>query len=803
MGRSAIFPAESASGAYCGAKPHALQSSRNNQVIFDVSEGNFMVKPNARSRLLSVAVASVLGATSSGYSFHADAATPGVVGLEEVVVTARKREETVQTTPVSMVAFSEVSLKQASIDSFKELANATANFEINGGIPNGGGSAAQIYIRGVGQDDYSFPNEPGVGLYIDDVYVARSAGGDFGFLDIERIEILRGPQGTLYGRNTIGGAVKIITAKPDGSTEGEVGLTVGDYSRLDGYGRMQFPLSDTVFAKVGVGVRTRDGLGKNIIGEELGETDQKMARGALRFQPSDSLDILWQADWLKQRQNGPAGSMVAYVPNGTGEALINPLFAESVSAEFGLEPPFNEWGPAWVKTLDEDGQDVYNSGGAEDTRDWADIWGTSLSIDWLINDSFTFKSVTAWRESDIDIRRDSEHTPFRIVRVDNPEETSQFTQEFQLNGVAFGGNLDYVLGVFGLIEKGESYLYAPLIQGTYDLIGLDLEALINTDYDASSYAIFGEGTYKFTDKLGLTLGGRFTSDDKEYIYGLSRPPSGAVPLPPTRLTDSWTEFLPKVGLEYQSSDTVLLFGNASRGYKAGGYNSRALSGAPPQAYDPEYINAYEFGFKSSWANNRVILNGSVFYNDYQDIQLLSVLDLGGGNVETVINNAAKGSITGGELELTALPFEQLRLGLGVGFLDTKYDEVDQDAQDAGISVGNEFINAPKFSLNASADYTFELGGAGSLLLHADVTHRDKQYRDAVNTPQLQADSYTVLNARLTWTSANDAWEASVFGTNLTDDVYITNGVSVLGLEYIEAYYSRPREWGASLSYRFK
>jgi iron complex outermembrane receptor protein len=762
-----------------------------------------MVDVTSRSRVLAVAIATVLaGPALVPQAGAAEGGEARPVGLEEVVVTARKRAEAVQETPVSMVAFSENSLKQASIDSFKELANATPNFEINGGIPNGGGSAAQIYIRGVGQDDYSFPNEPGVGLYIDGVYVARSAGGDFGFMDIERIEILRGPQGTLYGRNTIGGAVNIVTAKPDGSFGAEAGLTVGDYDRVDLYARMQFPLSDTVSAKFAVGTRSRDGLGENIIGESLGELDQQMARGALRFQPNDGLDILWQADWMKQRQNGPAGSMVAYVPNGTGEALINPLFSESVSEEFGLEPPFDEYGPAWVKTLAANGKGVYDSGGAEDTRDWADIWGTSLTIDKVLGDDYTLKSVTAYRDAEIDVRRDSEHTPFRIVRVDNPEETSQFTQEFQLNGTAAGGRLEYVVGLFGLIEEGKSQLYAPLIEGTYELISLDLVALINTDYDASSYAVFGEGTYMVTDRVGITLGGRYTVDDKEYVYGLERPPSGTVPLPPTKLQDDWSEFLPKLGVEFQVNEDVLLFANASRGYKAGGYNSRALSGNPPQAYDPEYINAYEIGIKTAWADDRAFLNIAAFYNDYEDIQLLSVVDLGGGNVETVINNAAKGRIIGGEIELTALPHPDFRLGVGLGYLDTEYTEVDEDAQNAGILESNKFINAPELSANVGADWTIGLPGGSSLLLHADMVYRDEQYRDGVNTPQLRADSYTVVNARVTWTSADDKWELAAFGTNLGDEIYITNGVSVLGLEYVEAYYNRPAEWGASVRYRF-
>jgi iron complex outermembrane receptor protein len=762
------------------------------------SRGRSMVHSTSRQRALFSAIATALALAAFAPATHAQDKPEVAGGLEDIVVTARKRAESVQETPVSMVAFSEESLKQASMDSFKDLGNSAPNIEINGGIPNGGGSATQIYIRGVGQDDYSFPNEPGVGLYVDDVYVARSAGGDFGFMDIERIEVLRGPQGTLYGRNTIGGAVKIITKKPDGTFDGAAGATVGSYSRLDAFARVQFPISDTLSGNFAVGKRTRDGLAKNFIGQDMGETNQSQVRAALRWQPGNGWEVNWRADGMRQRQAGPAGSMVAYVPNGTGSALINPVLAPAVAAQFNLRPPFNVYGPAWVKTLKKDGKGVYNGGGAEETRDWADVWGTSVTIDKEISETLSFKSVTAYRHSKVDIRRDSDQTPFKLVRVDNPDHTSQLTQEFQLLGQAFDNRLDYVVGLFGLQEKGSAYLYAPLLQGTFALIGLDLEALINSKYDASSVALFGEGTYKLTDRVALTVGGRFTKDDKEYVYGLRRPPSGAVPLPPKTLSNNWSEFLPKVGLEFQLSDTAMLFANASRGYKAGGYNSRALSGNPPKAYDPEFINAYELGFKTEWADRKLILNGAVFRNDYTDIQLLSVLDLGGGNVETVINNAAKGTITGGELELTALPTPNLKLGLGLGLLDTKYDRVDASAASAGILKGNEFINAPKFSANASAEYTIPAAW-GEYLLHVDAVHRGSQFRDAVNTPQLKSEAYTLLNARATFTSASKAWEVAVFGTNLTDKIYLTNGVSVLGLEYIEAYYSRPREWGASVT----
>ena len=725
----------------------------------------------------------------------------GYQGLEEVIVTARKREESVQNTPVSMVAVDAKGLKDRSIDTFGRLGEIAPNIEINGGIPNGGGSATQIFIRGIGQDDYSFPNEPGVGLYIDDVYVSRSAAADFGFMDVERIEILRGPQGTLYGRNTIGGAVKVVTKKPTGSNSGELGVTVGRYNRADIYANYDFALSPDVAMKAAVATFNRDGLGTNLIGQDLGEDDELDARVGLRWNVTDSTEVLLSADYMRQEQAGPAGSMVRFDPlDPTTDFLINGLLAAPVAAAYNLQSPADVYGSAYVRTLDDCDKCVYNSGGTVETRDDAEIFGASLTVNTAWGD-VDMKSITAVRDYDIDIRRDSEHTPFDIVQVDNPETFTQLTQEFQWSGSLANGKLDYVVGAFGLLEDGDSELYAPLLSGLYAAVGADLTAFIETEYDAFSVAAYAEATYALSDKLAITFGGRLTHDDKEYVYGLSRPESGAVPLPPETLSESWTEFLPKLGIEYQLEDDLLLFANASSGYKAGGYNSRALSGIAPKAFDPEYVDVYELGFKSTLANNTFILNGALFYNDYTDIQLLAVLDLGGGNVETVIENAGEATIIGGELEFQWAPTAALNFSGGVGFLNAEYDEVGASAASAGILDSNELINAPEISANLAAEYRLYLP-MGEIALRTDLVYRDEQYRDAVNTPELKADAYTLWNGRVTWSSPDERWEVAGFVTNITDEIFVTNGVSVLGLGYVEAYYSRPREWGLSLTMNF-
>jgi iron complex outermembrane receptor protein len=256
-----------------------------------------------------------------------------------------------------------------------------------------------------------------------------------------------------------------------------------------------------------------------------------------------------------------------------------------------------------------------------------------------------------------------------------------------------------------------------------------------------------------------------------------------------------------VALDYHVNRDVLLYASASKGYKAGGYNSRALGGTPPLSYNPEFLTAYELGLKTTLFDGRMTFNVAGFYNDYKDIQLLSVVDLGGGYVETTIQNAAKGRILGGEIEIQAEPVDDLVLGLGVGILDTKYNNVGAEAQASGILPTNRFINAPKLTMNMTADYSFDIGKDQKIKLHGDANYKSSQFRDAINTPALRADSYWILNGRVAW-APNQTFELAAFVTNITDEVYLTNGVNVGGLGYVEAYYSRPREWGISASAKF-
>jgi iron complex outermembrane receptor protein len=776
--------------------------------------GRKIVIANLKNRCspLALMVASLALIPSNVWAQQADtaeasekaAAQDDVAGANrsvgEIIVTARKRSERLQDTPIAVTAISAAALESRGVDSFKDFANAVPNVDINGGIPNGGGSAVQMFIRGVGQDDYSFPNEPGVGLYIDGVYITRTVGGDFGFMDVEQIEVLRGPQGTLYGKNTIGGAIKVTTKKPNGDNGGRVELTTGSFDRLDMSGVVDFSLTDNLFGKIAVTSRNRDGLGRNFIDQDLGNENKSAARLTLRYMPSSDIDIVFINEYSKQRQNGPAGSMAQFLANGTTEGLINPVLVPPTAQRLGLTPPFDTYNAIYEKTLENDGKDVYNSGGTVETRDWAEIFGSSLSIGFDLGD-MSIQSISAYRWADIDIRRDSDHTPFDLVQVNNPETTSQLSQEFQLNGEAFGERLNFVLGVFGIRERGKATLFAPLLSGLFDAIGFDNTANAPQSFKGYSLAAFGEGTFAITDQLNLTAGGRLTHDNKKYTYSFDRPESGVTIFENFTQKFSTTEFLPKVSMDYHFNPDIMTYATFSKGYKAGGFNSRVLSGNPPASYEPEFLTSYELGLKTTLFGGRATANFAGFYSDYKDVQLLSVIDIGGGNVETVISNAGAGRVIGGEAEFNAEPIDDLFLGVGLGVLKTKYTEVGQGAIDSGILESNSFINSPEVTLTTTLDYTLEIANSRRVKFHVDGTYKSSQFRDAPNTPSLKTDAYWIGNARVAF-EFNDTFEVAAFVSNFTDEVYLTNGVNVLPLGYVEAYYSRPREWGVSLIANF-
>jgi iron complex outermembrane receptor protein len=710
--------------------------------------------------------------------------------IEEVIVTARKREESLQNVPVSVSVFSAHDLEKKSIVDFQDLGNATPNFEfMNHGTQ--GNTRGVVTIRGIGQTSGEINADPGVGVYIDGIYLGRNVALNFGLLDIASIEVLRGPQGTLYGKNTIGGAVSITTAKPTYEAWSRINLTAGDYSRKDGNASLNFPLiEDTLAIKLAASTQNRDGYGTRIdyfTGKktaDIGNEDRLSGRAQVLFTPTSRLEFIASLDGTKIRETDAMRKVLSIVPLGP-VVLLNRF----------IDPPYD------ARFLTDDELTSYATGSAQSQ---ADIWSASLTAQWR-SDNLTIKSMTAYRNLESLHGVDPDGSPWVLIDAISKVSQDQFTQELQVNGVSSSGRLNWTVGAFYMDETVEEERTVIVFDELYQILGLDLSTLDNPKVDAKSYAAFAQASMDLTDRIGLTAGARYSHEKKEAWRSTYRFRSGVYSFPPDYHEATWDAFTPHLGVEFKWMDDAMLYLSASRGFKSGGFNARPKSAEDVNPYDPEYVWTYEFGLKSEFFNNRARLNAAVYYSDYKDIQFQITRASETGQPISFFDNAGKAEVKGFELEFQFLPVQALELSGGVGYIDAKYTEVDEGAE---ISTESHFSKVPKWTTNVSAEYTFREMDAGSFAARVDYAYKSTVYHDvaaeAGASDLLAQVPFSLINARLTFAHQSGDWEAALFGTNLTDERYFVAGTDFRnGLGFAEASYARPREWSVSFTYMFR
>ncbi|MBT7950176.1 MAG: TonB-dependent receptor [Gammaproteobacteria bacterium] len=758
--------------------------------------------------------------------------------LEEVVVTARKREESLQDTPISVAAFSADDLQDRGIVDFSQVGEITPNvtFDFTSAIA-AGNSAAIVSIRGVGASDWTIGVDPGVGIYLDGVYIARTIGQVLDTADVAQVEILRGPQGTLFGRNTIGGAISVTSQKPTpdrifGSAE----ITAGSYDRLDISGRVNVPITDNMAASLSLSTRNRDGYVKNLFpgGADLGDNEDRSGRMALSWEPADTVRIDVAGDYSTTNEN-PAPNVLIGTTPGQGFHGLNNLLSgdpqcldQTDAGRFNnfacyndqwAVGPFQTWSDhvSLTPELQSDDRFGIRVRPASELVTWG--FGGTVEID--ISDSLTLKSITAHRRVENGFwSRDSAHSgnPAHVMaNTSNDYEQKQTSQEFQLIGSAFDDRLNYILGFFWLEEHAEHL----------DVVELPLNTVFDSGgfIDNTSKALFAQGTYDISDQLHLTAGLRFTDEDKEFValsvVGIDAnglvtglpdclnnpiplPGDGACVLPPTPVSSDTTELQPYVNLSYDWNDDLMTYVSYSEGFKAGAFTQRVFPPAlaTPTA-GPEYVKVYEGGFKSSWFDNRVRLNGALFFTDYTDLQVNvnQPTGTGGGTViGTVTDNAASAEILGFELEMTALPIDNALIQLGIGYLDAEYVSFDPTKAIANLDLTDDLINTPKWNINLSGQYEYNLGEMGTLTPRFDMSYASKTANDSANHPLLIQKSYALLNLSMTWRDNNDAWSATVAGNNVTDKTYLVTGFAGSGI--IEGVYGLPSTWSFTVRRNF-
>ena len=752
--------------------------------------------------------AAVGGLAAPGLAFAQAEAT---AVIEEITVTAQRRQENLQDSPIAITAFTETSLEERLVTDISKLADFTPNVIFDTTAPISGlSNGAAVFIRGVGQLDFGLTTDPGVGTYIDGVYSSRSVGGVLDVLDIERIEILRGSQGTLFGRNTIGGAINITTKRPAETFGGMAELAVGEFDRRDFKGSIGLPVSERFRTKFALSSKKRDGFVDRVsVGDKLGDENRLSARAAFLAQPSDDIELQATLDYSDIDEQS-AGSVLAGITEFAGDQ-VQGLAPSSTWAYNQVFVPANPgavpYVPANFVLPDKDRTLATGPTGTQ-----LESLGATLTFAWSLP-WFEFKSISSYRDADGAFFRDPDNSPIQITETSNPNYShEQFSQEVQVTGALVDERLQYVLGAYLFEEEGTDDVFVPIygaIPTPDGLLGLPLHINNFVAVDNGSRAVFGQGTFAATERIAFTLGLRYTKDDKRFGYRqyISLDPAGtlfAVPLlgdgGPGEISDEFDELNMRVGLDYRLNDDTLLYLTYADGFKSGGFNFRyVVPRQLPLAFAPETLKSVEAGLKWQGLEDRLRINAAGFLSEYKDVQI-QLFETGGG---PLTQNAGVADIAGLELEVVFIPFAGLLLNAGFGYIDAKYDALNLPTTNVaqGVNLDTRLPNTPKTTINLSAEFSQPLRW-GSVAARLDYRYTDDLFNDAQNSPFLFQEAYHSLNASLTFSTADDRWDLSVFVTNLTDERFITSGDSNFGLGFHEANYSRPQEFGGALRYRF-
>lgn len=757
---------------------------------------------NKLQAAISGAIIASSGALISGVPTIASAEE---ARLEEITVTARRRNESLMSTPVSVSAFSGDELKRLQVDKIDQIGRSTPNVEFRShSNASSGNNNAVVYIRGIGQSDFAASTEPGVGIYVDDAYISQAAGAVMSLVDIESVQVLRGPQGTLFGRNTIGGAVLINTVKPNDEFGGSAEITVGEEDLLETSFKVNVPLTDTLFGRFALQTRERDGWvdHPNISGSRGGGSEENWGvRVALRWLASDNLTIDFNTDFTNSKSDGTPGVLVDQTFNSRPDSnTFSGAYNHMLAPALGL-PLYDE------RFIAGDGKYVNYGTGFEQADQ--DVLGATLNIEWEL-DAFTLTSVTNYREIESFDLRDEDASPLGpISHVGDELESEQFSQEFKLNGQAWDDKLTWTTGVYYF--KDDAININPV---EFTLFGLISGAIVEKE----SSAWFGQVTYDFSDQWSLTLGARYTDENKDFLVNdriqyinriwlpfldPANPPVMAM-LPPNAVTlasKGKTEANQNnkdyhANLSYQWTEDLLVYASFSEGFKGGGFVQRIAPGADVTSYDPEFAKVYELGFK--WEGESLRLTGAVFYTDYTDLQI--TVERG---IAPVTVNGGDAEIRGAELEFLWLPNDQWRVSGGLGFLDNEYTKLDPDAT---ITKDTELASAPDMQANLSVAYTIpQPVFSGNMTIRLDYSHTNPYYMNAENEPVQEVDKYGLLHATVNWVNDADTLEVSLRGRNLTDEWYLTSpqGGLLDGQNgFVTPTVGQPTEYSLNIAYRF-
>ncbi|MFT3762222.1 MAG: TonB-dependent receptor [Pseudoxanthomonas sp.] len=708
--------------------------------------------------------------------------------LDQITVTARRRSESILDVPVAVSAFGEEQLKDLQASNVDGLQGAVPNLNIVQG--RGSANSVNVFIRGIGQPDALQTFDPGVGMYVDDVYYSRINGALFSLFDVQQVEVLRGPQGTLYGKNSTGGAIKLTTKNPFDDNGGAVELTAGDYGRTEGRVYVGGKLSDTVAASFAGAYITNDGYVRNEAGgSRFNDDDTTAFRAKVAFAPNDDFRATLSVD--RTHQNA-ALTM--------GRPMADLRQTDLVLGTVVLQPgETGEWDRA-AHTSFAPGQ------GQELTHT-----GASLAMEWNLGERWLLKSITAVRELDTHSFIDIDASEYELGDVLVALDQSQKSQEFQLH-YDNGSNFHATFGAYYMKEHVPSYqeAYADDLYAIYGTT-VDFLRTIDDDLTTTSTAAFAHVNWEFAPSWTLAAGVRWTRDKKDYERTTSTfwGPALAV-LNETVAFDAaadWSATTPSVSLQKKFGDNLMAYVSANRGFKSGGFNGRANTVYDTQhaKFDPEFVWTYEAGLKFASSDQRLRGSVAAFVSDYEDFQARVSQDVG----TFPVLNAAELDIKGVEFEGSALLGEATTLSAQVGWLDAKYKQFDDFRLDPSYPGYDPNVNhdhvpfSPEWTARLALQHNFSLGDNGTLGVGGDVSYRSESWLSVDNRDVLSQKAYTLVGLYGVWDSPQYAWQVRAGVRNLTDEEYKIEGQEFASVGNIQtAYYGLPRNWYVSLRYNF-
>ncbi|WP_300396093.1 TonB-dependent receptor [uncultured Sphingobium sp.] len=714
-------------------------------------------------------------------------AAPQSSGIADIVVTAQKRAESVQDIPIAVSAIGGEALAQRGVTDLTAIASTVPGLNVSEQV-----GQARLTLRGIGVDNISTGAESSVAFNQDGVFFSRSAAALASFYDVERVEVLRGPQGTLYGRNATGGSVNILTNRPTFSTKAGVSLTYGNYDTVNAEAYYSTGLSDTVAMRVAGQIQNHSGYGENrLTGADVDNKHSQAVRGQLLFEPNERLTILVGADYYNQKDRsntyhyfGPAGFTAA-------GALVTPT---------GLLLGGFDPGPRNVASV-------------RNPSNNAEFWGARADISYELTDGFSLRSLSAYRSSDFLVESDLNPIGVNLFPIDFGETSDEYSQELQLNLDTDRHKL--VVGAFYMHENIDGFIKGPLnlrAVGGPDLFvqGFYSGGRLKTD----AAAVFAQDSYSVTDRLRLTLGARYSWERKKVadqsdfnfddLYDAANGPRSPV----HRATKSFNAFTPKIGVDFDIADKVMVYASYSKGFKAGTFN---LGSAGP-ALDPEKVDAYEVGLKSTLLDGHLRANISGFYYDYSDLQV--------GKVQGQLlglENAAAAEIYGIEGEFALEPVRDLIIGLNASWLHARFKSyvtadqarpggdgatLDENGVPAFDLSGNTLPQAPNYTIDLSAQYSFDVPG-GSLTVRGESNWSDRVFFSPFNLNYMSQPAYDVQNAYVTY-RLDSGLRLTGFVRNIGNETIRASGqvaTTLLGSPVI-GFGKPPRTYGLTVAFDY-